>query len=140
MKRLLSIAVFSVAMTAWLAANAGRPTPEAQYSQIRGSFAASTWDYSYYPPQKDYISVSVNVQLKPNGLASGTIKVDGFAYTAVGWSLLVEYNNISVETTTGAGFLFYIGGGGPGSTWPYGLPADMVGRYYYIERGGYTVK
>ncbi len=138
MKRLLSIAVFTVVMTGWLAANAGKPTPEGNYSQVRGSFTASTWDNSYYPPQKDYVSVSVNVQLKPDGLASGTIKVDGFTYTAVGWGLLVEYNNISVQTTTGAGFLFYIGGGGPGCTWPDGWPVAAGGCV--IEHGGYTVK
>ena len=140
MKRLLSIAVFTVVMTGWLAANAGKPTPEVQYSQIKGSFTASYWDYSYYPPQKDYVRVSVNVQLKPDGSASGTITMDWSKYTAVSWGLFVDYNCIGVGTSTGAGFVFDIGGAGPGCPWPYGLPADLVGRSYYIERGGYTVK
>ncbi len=140
MKRLLSIAVFTVVMTGWLAADAGKPTPEAQYSQIRGSFTASFWDYSYYPPHKDYVKVSVNVRLKSDGSASGTIAIDGSTYTAAAWGLDVEYPIILVHTTTGAAFPFDIGGAGPGCTWPYGMPADLVCRSYYIERGGYTVK
>ena len=138
MKRLLSIAVFTVVMTGWLAANAGKPTPEAQYSQIRGSFTAWFWNSSYYPPQKDYVKVSINVRLTEDGSASGTITVGASKYTAASWSLLVESNNILVQTTAGTGFLFYIGGGGPGCTWPHGMP--VLAGACVIEQGGYTVK
>ncbi len=139
MKRLLSIAVFTAAMTAWLAANAGKPAPEAQYSQIHGSFTAWFWNSSYYPPQKDYLKASINVRLMQDGSASGTITVGAFKYTAASWSLLVESNNILVQTTAGMGFLFYIGGGGPGCTWPDGMPV-AGGGVCVIEHGGYTVK
>ncbi len=139
MKRLLSIAVFTAAMTAWLAANAGKPTPEAQYSQIKGSFTGSRWEAFLDPPRMVYVKVSVNVQLNSDGSASGTITIDASKCTAVSWSLDAVNSIIWVQTTTpGGSFAFDIDGAGPGCSWPPHQPA--VAGALYIERGGYTVK